>query len=117
MTLNLLHLFYITFQAAGDDVDEVNDKKDNDSKGEASMLHLASFALYKLFSEWQADGFEIPGFKAGPLDTKIDRVVAAKVPAAPPKRTHLPENAHTIHPTRLLCIVNPILAKKSLRLC
>lgn len=31
---------------------------------EVPMMHLASFALHKLFTEWQADGFEIPDFKA-----------------------------------------------------
>lgn len=34
-----------------------------DAAEEVPMMHLASFALHKLFSEWQAEGFEIPDFK------------------------------------------------------
>lgn len=42
--------------ATGDDVNmEVDDKADD-----VPMLQLASFALHKLFSEWEAEGFEIP---------------------------------------------------------
>lgn len=42
--------------AAGDDTNmEVDDKADD-----VPMLQLASFALHKLFSEWEAEGFEIP---------------------------------------------------------
>lgn len=31
-----------------------------EEKDDVPMLQLASFALHKLFSEWEAEGFEIP---------------------------------------------------------
>lgn len=40
----------------GDDVSMEEDSKADD----VPMLQLASFALHKLFSEWEAEGFEIP---------------------------------------------------------
>lgn len=86
-------------------------ENDNENEeGEVPMLHLASFALHKLFSEWQSEGFEIPDFKIGttatPMETAaaIDKVLNA--PGIPPKRTTLPENANTMHPTTLLCMVS-----------
>lgn len=33
---------------------------DEDKTDDVPMLQLASFALHKLFSEWEAEGFEIP---------------------------------------------------------
>lgn len=33
---------------------------DDDSPDDVPMLQLASFALHKLFTEWEAEGFEIP---------------------------------------------------------
>lgn len=32
---------------------------------EVPMAQLASFALHQLYSEWEADGFEVPDFKEG----------------------------------------------------
>lgn len=88
----------------------VDAENDNDGEeGEVPMLHLASFALHKLFTEWQAEGFEIPDFKMGTGSTSpIENAVAEKVahvPGTPPKRTQLPDNAGTMHPTTLLCMV------------
>lgn len=89
-------------------------ENDNDEEGEVPMLHLASFALHKLFSEWQSEGFEIPDFKIGAPQTPMETTAAAtaaldkalNAPGVPPKRTTLPENANTMHPTTLLCMVN-----------
>lgn len=39
----------------------------SDEQEEVPMMHLASFALHKLFTEWQAEGYEIPDFRAGPV--------------------------------------------------
>lgn len=90
------------------DMADGNDN-DNDEEGEVPMLHLASFALHKLFSEWQSEGYEIPDFKigSGPLALEamaIDKPASA--PGIPPKRQQLPENAHDMHPTTLLCMVS-----------
>lgn len=46
--------------SSGDDVNMETDDKADD----VPMLQLASFALHKLFSEWEAEGFEIPLPKA-----------------------------------------------------
>lgn len=83
-------------------------ENDNDEEGEVPMLHLASFALHKLFSEWQSEGFEIPDFKIGTISPN-EAITVDKVPNVPglaPKRTTLPENADTMHPTTLLCMVS-----------
>lgn len=88
------------------------DENDNEEEGEeVPMLHLASFALHKLFSEWQSEGFEIPDFKIGATTTPMETTAAAidkvlNAPSVPPKRTTLPENANTMHPTTLLCMVS-----------
>lgn len=34
--------------------------EDGEPSGDVPMLQLASFALHKLFSEWESEGFEIP---------------------------------------------------------
>lgn len=97
-----------------DDVDMVDngdgdDKADDES--EVPMMHLASFALHKLFSEWQAEGFEIPDFKAGalpaaagagaPLESMlVDK--PAKQAGTPTNRSQVPEDAAAMHPTTLL---------------
>lgn len=87
-------------------------ENDNDEEEEVPMLHLASFALHKLFSEWQSEGFEIPDFKIGttnpatPMETAAAIDKALNAPGIPPKRTTLPDNANTMHPTTLLCMVS-----------
>lgn len=88
------------------------DNEENEDEGEVPMLHLASFALHKLFSEWQSEGFEIPDFKLGTNvgavgsieNMAIDKPV--KPAGTPTKRIQVPDNANTMHPTTLLCMVN-----------
>ncbi|KAJ6638462.1 hypothetical protein Bhyg_11197, partial [Pseudolycoriella hygida] len=75
--------------------------KDNDSTVEVPMMHLASFALHKLFSEWQNEGFEIPDLKS---TNQQDKVVAHKVS---PDKTELPANYETMHPSMLLSMMRP----------
>lgn len=56
------------------DLNDSNDveMKDPDSYPmEVPMMHLASFALHKLFSEWQNDGFEIPDLKVVNQQEKV----------------------------------------------
>lgn len=45
-----------------DSTDEVT--MEDDKTEDVPMLQLASFALHKLFAEWEAEGFEIPLVKA-----------------------------------------------------
>lgn len=47
---------------AGEGDGDVEMTEEND-EAEIPMVHLASYALYKLFNEWQQDGFQIPDFK------------------------------------------------------
>lgn len=108
------------FQGDVGDGDDVDMKPDDDTEGkeenpaEVPMLHLASFALHKLFTEWQAEGFDIPDFKAGgghPISTDAAETAEATpvAPAQPVNKTTVPENANSIHPTTLLCMVSIIL--------
>lgn len=59
------------------DANDTNDSDDVDMKDadpnsvEVPMMHLASFALHKLFSEWQNDGFEIPDLKTTNQQDKV----------------------------------------------
>lgn len=83
---------------------------DNIEGEEVPMMHLASFALHKLFTEWQADGFEIPDFRAGHVPTgshAIERLDSQRKPVL--ERAELPPNADTMHPSMLLSVVSEIL--------
>lgn len=84
--------------------DTIEDK--DDSTEEVPMLHLASFALHKLFSEWQADGFEIPDFKILTQGQPEGSVEIVTRPVPPPKN-QLPDNAQSMHPSTLLCMMRP----------
>lgn len=67
--LFILIYLNIFIASLNDDV-EMKDTEVTETAEEVPMMHLASFALHKLFSEWQAEGFEIPDFKAGgPLES------------------------------------------------
>lgn len=46
-------------EAIAPTTEDVN-MEDGDSTTDVPMLQLASFALHKLFAEWEAEGFEIP---------------------------------------------------------
>ena len=94
--------------------------KEDESEGEeVPMMHLVSFALHKLFTEWQSDGFEIPDFKtsgnsaASVTDTngKLD----APVKKAAPERSELPPNASLMHPSMLLLLVSDVKRLKPCR--
>lgn len=61
------------------DSDDV-DMKDGDANSvEVPMMHLASFALHKLFSEWQNDGFEIPDLKSANQQDKVVNISCSLV--------------------------------------
>lgn len=93
-----------TTATATDDVD-MADVSDND---DVPMLHLASYALYKLFNEWQNEGFEIPAIK--PVKPPVKLTPAGVHPLAPkvPKtKADLPADAPSRHPTALLAFMRP----------
>lgn len=89
------------------------DQDEEEGEEEVPMLHLASFAIHKLFSEWQSEGFNIPDFKIGqpvtgnafqPVTQIQDEIMS--MPQSPPSgKSELPQNALDVHPTSLLCMV------------
>lgn len=95
-----------------EDVEMQEGDGDDDETTEVPMMHLASFALHKLFSEWQAEGFEIPDFKnlpppAAGTAAQADEKMAQQPLAAP--RAEVPEKAEAMHPTTLLCMVRTFI--------
>jgi hypothetical protein len=90
--------------------DEVEDEKD-----EVPMLQLASYALHKLFTEWESEGFEIPFLKPPPPASVVDAAnstmnpsdVKMNVPKPSKVRTELPPGNQQIHPVMLLSIMRP----------
>lgn len=96
--------------------EEETDTKDENAT-EVPMLHLASFALHKLFTEWQSEGFEIPDFKIGshgtPVEGSADPEVLPTAAPVVPIKTQVPDNANTLHPTTLLCMVSAVLPPKT----
>lgn len=105
-------LFILAIDAT-DDIEmkeEENESVKEGTTAEVPMLHLASFALHKLFTEWQSEGFEIPDFKnggaAGLLTDIADASESVQIaPQALPVKTTVPDNANSMHPTTLLCMV------------
>lgn len=80
---------------------------DNVDGEEVPMMHLASFALHKLFTEWQADGFEIPDFRVGHVPAGTNAAEKTDAQRKPiPERAELPPNADTMHPSMLLSVVS-----------
>lgn len=62
------------------------------------MIQLASFALHKLFSEWEFEGHKVPQLKTNPQQ---------EVEPAPVKQKELPVNASSMHPCMLLTYMRP----------
>ncbi|XP_058831764.1 double-stranded RNA-specific editase B2 isoform X2 [Topomyia yanbarensis] len=90
--------------ADGEDV-EMTEVAEND---DVPMLHLASYALYKLFSEWQDAGFEIPAIKPSKPSVKLtESGTHPLAPKVPKTKADLPEDAATRHPTALLAFMRP----------
>uniref|UniRef100_A0A6M2DU56 DRBM domain-containing protein n=1 Tax=Xenopsylla cheopis TaxID=163159 RepID=A0A6M2DU56_XENCH len=98
------------------DADEKNANTNNTKESQIPMLHLASFALHKLFTEWQAEGYEIPlmsknltGSAMNLNETQTEISIEGKdVPKKLPKmRTELPPNPESIHPAMLLSQMRP----------
>lgn len=84
---------------------------DDSDSSEVPMLQLASFALHKLFSEWEAEGFEVPFPKTeNPQTTGMTNETPPKTPSTPkaPKvKNELPPNNISMHPVMLLSIMRP----------
>lgn len=82
---------------------------DGDDADDVPMVNLASFAIYKLFSEWENEGFVIPEMHPATTGGTSDNEGAApagpKEPKKAPIRNELPQNWEAMHPASLLCIV------------
>ncbi|EDW44134.1 GM23437 [Drosophila sechellia] len=81
------------------------------------MLNLASFAIYKLFTEWEREGYVVPEMHpsanaaqqaGGDAGTPVP--AAPKEPKKPPVRTELPSGWETMQPATILCIMRPGLS-------
>lgn len=91
-------------QEAMDEDTEMTDVSDND---DVPMLHLASYALYKLFNEWQNEGFEIPAIKPQKTSVKLSETgIHPLAPKVAKTKADLPSDATTRHPTALLAFVS-----------
>ncbi|KAK3913112.1 Double-stranded RNA-specific editase 1 [Frankliniella fusca] len=68
---------------------------------------LASFALFKLFADWKAQGTSIPTVMTPPPIKTVHKPAGPKPTPTPTKGTVLPENADTLHPVTLVGRVFP----------
>ncbi|KAG5682329.1 hypothetical protein PVAND_011688 [Polypedilum vanderplanki] len=86
---------------------------DEPDASDVPMLQLASFALHKLFAEWEAEGFQIPLPKINPEQqasaaNSLENPTTAKVaPKVPKVRSELPQNSENMHPVMLLSVMRP----------
>lgn len=103
---------------------------DDEKEEEVPMLQLASYALHKLFTEWENEGFDIPFLKVSeifawnffnwfksivltqpppPADANPNNAAEAKPSAPkPPKiKSELPPDSEQMHPVMLLSTMRP----------
>ncbi|XP_059618738.1 double-stranded RNA-specific editase B2-like isoform X2 [Phlebotomus argentipes] len=90
---------------------EMKESTEPEDADDVPMLNLVSFALHKLFCEWEAEGFPVPDFRAGQEVVQpmaVDNgAEMTPVKQLPQPRDELPNNAASTHPTMLLSIMNP----------
>ncbi|VVD04664.1 uncharacterized protein LOC126968985 [Leptidea sinapis] len=71
------------------------------------MAQLASYALFKLFSEWEQGGYKVPLMRTpGSAGSESDGTVSV-APGAGPKERQLPPKALEMHPCMLLTYMRP----------
>uniref|UniRef100_A0A1A9WRX4 DRBM domain-containing protein n=1 Tax=Glossina brevipalpis TaxID=37001 RepID=A0A1A9WRX4_9MUSC len=92
------------------DRNESNEKVDDhntelDPIDDVPMINLASFALYKLYAEWESEGFVIPDMHRNTSDN--ERSIVVKEPKTITIRNELPVNWESMHPASLLCMMRP----------
>ncbi|XP_063624485.1 double-stranded RNA-specific editase 1 isoform X2 [Cydia splendana] len=97
------------------------DNANGESEAETlPMIQLASFALHKLFSEWEYEGVKVPQLKPtgqqGNSTSESMEIIAPPPPKPKPpmKRKELPPNAATLHPCMLLTYMRPGLEYREL---
>ncbi|KAH8291657.1 hypothetical protein KR018_010850, partial [Drosophila ironensis] len=70
------------------------DPPDSDAPNvDLPMMNLASYAIHKLFGEWEREGYEVTSMNA--------------TNATPPGRSELPPNWEAMSPTSLLAMMRP----------
>jgi len=98
--------------------DEENGKKVHDLETDTPWVSLASLALFKLFNDWQAQGYNVPtGIMHKPPQiaaaaaagngmvvdgAPVKKEKKEKKEAVPPAEKTIPENANEKHPVQLL---------------
>ncbi|EDV47637.1 double-stranded RNA-specific editase 1 [Drosophila erecta] len=102
-------------ECGGEPMDTNEDEAGDDApEDDLPMLNLASFAIYKLFAEWEREGYVVPEMHpsanaaqqaGGDAGTPVP--AAPKEPKKPPVRTELPSGWETMHPATILCIMRP----------
>ena len=89
-----------------------------DDSDDVPMVNLASFAIYKLFSEWENEGFVIPELhptsSGGGNASDNEGSTAGKEPKKVTIRNELPPNWEAMHPASLLCVVSFNMKTKKL---
>ncbi|XP_053668105.1 double-stranded RNA-specific editase 1-like [Anopheles marshallii] len=84
------------------------------------MEHLASFALHKLFTQWEAEGFEMPFMKTtrpkvAPVVMLVENAPGPSfLPKVPKTVADLPPNANMRNPTALFAYMRPQIAYEDL---
>ncbi|XP_035891985.1 uncharacterized protein LOC118503125 isoform X2 [Anopheles stephensi] len=91
------------------------------------MEHLAAFALHKLFTQWESEGFEVPFIKSSRAKTAASAPAPAEngggggggggssiMPKVTKTVADLPPNASTRHPTALFAYMRPQISYEDL---
>ncbi|XP_061716574.1 double-stranded RNA-specific editase 1 isoform X2 [Cydia pomonella] len=104
---------------AANAADAEGDNANGENEETLPMIQLASFALHKLFSEWEYEGVKVPQLKSTGQQgnsTECMEVIAPPPPKPKPpmKRKELPPNAAALHPCMLLTYMRPGLEYREL---
>lgn len=97
------------------DNEEAMETEDNNDE-DVPMLHLASYAIHKLFCQWESEGFDVPDIVnvlgtpplasgAESQNDTTESIQGGKAKSIGPSRTELPEGHESMHPATLLCMV------------
>ncbi|KAM7347560.1 DISCO Interacting Protein 1 isoform 2-T2 [Cochliomyia hominivorax] len=80
-----------------------------DPEDDVPMINLASFAIYKLFSDWEKEGYVIPEMHpaVGGNISDNEGSTTGKESKKAPIRNELPPNWESMHPASLLCVMRP----------
>lgn len=92
-------------------IEDIMDAEDN-CDDDVPMLNLASYAIHKLFCQWEAEGFDVPDIvnvlgnaqSASTQSLSQDKENPEITPEIKPKND-LPEGYESMHPATLLCMV------------